>query len=100
MDMVVAAIVDDRIVGWMHVFHALRVESQPFCEIAGLVVDEQFRGRGIGRRWIEHAKHWCKRKNCNRLRVRTNTKRTATHQFYSGVGFSLVKEQKIFEMKL
>ncbi len=99
-DTVVVAIYNGMVVAWMHVFYALRVETLPFCEIAGLVVDENIRGRGIGKLLIAYAKDWCRKMNGNSLRVRTNMIRTDTHRFYQQAGFILTKEQKVFTMEV
>ena len=40
----VACLPDGAAVGWIHVFVALRIESDPFAEIGGFVVSEDFRG--------------------------------------------------------
>jgi GNAT superfamily N-acetyltransferase len=97
-DIVYVAVADNKVVGWMHIFYTVRVESSPFCEIAGLVVDEQQREKGIGKLLIQEAAEWSKTKNCASLRVRTNVTRTETHKFYQNTGFILTKEQKIFAM--
>ena len=36
------ALTDEKIVGWIHGFRALLLESKPFVEIGGLLVDENF----------------------------------------------------------
>jgi len=37
---VFVALKEAQIVGWVHGFYTMRVESDPFVEIGGLVVDE------------------------------------------------------------
>ena len=39
-----------KIIGWIHVFKAQRVESGSFAEIGGFIVSEAFRSKGIGKR--------------------------------------------------
>ena len=89
-----------NIVGWVHAFKALRIETRPFVEIGGLVVDEALRGRGIGKKMIESVKQWCVECKIPILRLRTNTKRKEAHQFYRSLGFTEIKEQKVFELKV
>jgi predicted N-acetyltransferase YhbS len=43
------ALYDGKIVGWIHAFKALFLESNAFIEIGGLVVDENYRSKGIGK---------------------------------------------------
>jgi GNAT superfamily N-acetyltransferase len=94
------AIVENKIVGWIHAFVSIYLESNPFVEIGGLIVEENFRGLGIGKKLIDEAEKWMISKNIYKLRVRTNVNRKDTHRFYLNHGFSLTKEQKIFDKQL
>lgn len=94
------ALHENQIIGWIGVAEALQIESAPFCEIRGLIVDERYRGRGIGKLLIEKAKHWGKETGTKTLRLRTNTIRKEAHLFYQRIGFKEIKEQKVFEMKI
>ena len=96
----VAIIEDEKIVGWAHAFIATRIETKSFVEIGGLVVDENFRNKGIGKKLIDRIKEWCVEKGISLLRVRCNTKRVEAHKFYSKIGFEESKEQKVFTMKV
>lgn len=93
---VYVAVLQEKIVGWIHGFHTFRVESDDFVEIAGLVVDETTRKMGLGTALIEHVQTWAQTKGCTSLRVRCNTMRTESHKFYLHLGFSESKEQKVF----
>ena len=99
-DIAYIAVDADKIIAWIHVFYTVRIETLPFCEIAGLVVDEQYRGKGIGKMLIESTKSWCKSKNCKVIRVRSNIKRADAHIFYERAGFKELKQQKVFEINL
>jgi GNAT superfamily N-acetyltransferase len=92
------ACVGKQVVGWIHAFHAIRLESEAFVEIGGLVVEEDLRGQGIGRRLIEQVKGWALTQRVAKLRVRCNTTRTDTHTFYLKTGFTQSKEQKVFDL--
>ena len=94
------AIMEGRIIGWIHAFKSLRIETNPFIEIGGLVVDEEYRGKGVGKILINTITEWCLNRNVNSLRVRCNTKRLETHKFYSKLGFRETKEQKIFQLDI
>ena len=92
------AVFNNRVVGWATVAEVVTLETPPFCEIRGLIVDEQLRNKQIGKALIEITKQWCREKNRERLRVRCNVIRKASHEFYLHLGFKEKKEQKIFEM--
>jgi len=47
-DMAYVAVMNNQVVGWIHVFYTMRLETGPFCEIGGLVVAASARGKGIG----------------------------------------------------
>ena len=66
----VACQIDGKISGWIHVFSTLRVESDSFCEIGGLVVDEVFRNQGIGAKLVYAAQEWTTQKGLRILILR------------------------------
>jgi GNAT superfamily N-acetyltransferase len=94
------AVHDQRVVGWIGVSQAIMIEFNPFCEINGLVVDEAFRGKGVGKILIEQAKQWTRTKENLTLRVRCNVKRKEAHLFYQKLGFKESKEQKVFDLEV
>ena len=91
---------NEEIIGWIHGFYTRRVESNSLVEIGGLVVDENYRKRGIGKILVERINKWAESKECKKVRVRCNTVRKETHIFYEKIGFKINKEQKIFDKQL
>jgi len=94
------AVFKNRVIGWVGVAQAFQIESAPFCEIRGLVVHDEFRNHGVGKILIEKAKLWGREKGNDKLRLRCNAKRTEAHLFYQHLGFSEIKEQKVFEINI
>ncbi|GAA4212377.1 GNAT family N-acetyltransferase [Pedobacter jeongneungensis] len=94
------ALHNSKVVGWIHGFYTLRIESDPFVEIGGLVVDAEYRNLKIGKQLIDRVKLWAKQQQVKKLKVRCNTKRTESHQFYERIGFTENKRQIAFEMDL
>ena len=94
------AVAENKIVGWIHGFYTLRIESDPFVEIGGLIVDPDFRGQQIGKQLIASVKHWAEKHEVQKLKVRCNTKRTESHKFYETIGFKENKRQVAFEIEL
>ena len=97
-DIAFAATDNNKIIGWIHVFYTIRLECDSYCEIGGLVIDESYRGKGVGTMLIEHIKPWCAEKKCAQIRVRSNSKRTGAHKFYEHLGFKQSKQQNVFEL--
>src|SRR6218665_1132493 len=94
------ATIDGKVVGWIHGFFTIRLESPKFVEIAGLVVDVNHRKMNIGKKLIDEVIAWAETYKVEKVKVRCNTLRTGSHKFYEKTGFIEVKEQKIFEMSI
>ena len=89
-----------KVIGWIHGFYSMRVESDFFVEIGGLVVNENFRKNGIGKKLVNKVIEWTESKKCSKVRVRCNVVRKESHRFYENIGFEMHKEQKIFDKPL
>jgi GNAT superfamily N-acetyltransferase len=91
---------EGRAAGWIQVSRSRVFESARQAEIAGLVVGEELRGRGIGRVLVEEAARWALENGCDALRVRTNVVRERARRFYEREGFAPVKTQSVLEKRL
>ena len=80
----VAQIPNGVVVGWVHV------------EIGGLVVAEDFRGRGADERLLDRAERWAVRKRMNSVYFRSNILRNESHKFYQKRGYWIIKTQCAF----
>ncbi|MES1220275.1 MAG: GNAT family N-acetyltransferase [Bacteroidota bacterium] len=94
------AVYDNAVIGWIGLAISFQIEMPSYCEIRGLVVDDNYRNHGIGKMLIEKAKLWAKETGNDKLRLRCNVIRTETHLFYQHIGFKETKQQKVFEMEL
>lgn len=97
---VLVAVEDGEVVGWIHVATSITLESDPSAEIAGLVVDERVRGRGIGAHLIAEAEAWAAGQGYGLMRVRSNVKRNRARRFYERSGYVVTKRQRNFEKSL
>ncbi len=96
----VAFVSNKKIVGWIHVYESKRVESSSFAEIGGFVVSELVRRKGIGKMLLKAAENWTIQNKLTMLRVRSNIKREDAKVFYSNMGFSVSKQQRVFDKKI
>lgn len=87
-------------VGWVHVHGRRFLESDPFAEIGGLVVHENYRSQGVGRALMATAEHWALSKGYNVVCVRSNATRAEAHEFYRRIGYEAVKSQRVFRKSL
>ena len=92
----VAEMNDGALAGWIHVFVKRLLESDREAEIGGLVVDENFRGRGAGKALVEYAERWAKARRLKSVYVRSNIIRKNAHPFYEKLGYRIVKTQYAF----
>ena len=88
------------IVGWVHVQEVLTLESGPWADLGGLVVNQAAHGHGIGRRLVEAAEQWATERGYPEMRVRSNVVRADAHGFYRHLGYEIVKTQLNFRKPL
>ena len=98
--LVVVAFLENQVCGWLQAHACEALESGFRVEIAGLVVAEASRRRGIGRMLVDSAETWALEKGAKQLVVRSNTKRVESHAFYPALGFSASKTQAVYRKKI
>ncbi|HET6381429.1 MAG TPA: GNAT family N-acetyltransferase [candidate division Zixibacteria bacterium] len=90
----------DRPVGWVHVEVQHHLTSERTGLVAGLVVDERARGRGIGLDLLRRAEEWALQRGCRTMRVASRVTRERAHRFYLREGYTLLKTSHVFEKPL
>jgi GNAT superfamily N-acetyltransferase len=89
-----------RVAGWIHVYLCPLVVVGLQAEIGGLVVDENWRGRGVGRLLLEWAEQWVRERGVQDLVVRSNVVRERAHAFYERAGYICFKTSRVFRKRL
>lgn len=89
-----------NVIGWVHALSICYLESEEFIEIGGLVVDGNSRRQGAGRQLMLAVEGWARESGFATIRLRSNVKRLAAHQFYQRIGYQIVKEQYTFVKEL
>ncbi|HEY7443521.1 MAG TPA: GNAT family N-acetyltransferase [Vicinamibacterales bacterium] len=87
---------EGRLVGWVHACVWEFVETGAFATIGGLVVDQSFRRRGVGRFLMGQAEAWAVEQGCSVVRLWSSVGRTEAHGFYEQLGYSNIKTQYSF----
>jgi GNAT superfamily N-acetyltransferase len=85
-----------HIIGWLHAADQELLECGRRCEIVGLVVAPEYRGRGAGRRLAEAAERWAVESGLEEMSVRSNVVRPDSHPFYERLGYSRIKTQHAY----
>jgi GNAT superfamily N-acetyltransferase len=89
-----------EVVGWTHGAEQEMLELDRRCEIWGLVVAENVRGRGVGRRLIEAVERWARDRGLKDMSVRSNVIRPESHPFYERIGFTRYKTQHAYRKRV
>jgi GNAT superfamily N-acetyltransferase len=71
----------------LHVGPILEVTGK-FGRLVALVVDDRYRGRGVGRALMAAIEHRALDLGCILMEVTSGAHRDASHRFYAGVGYS------------
>jgi GNAT superfamily N-acetyltransferase len=87
-------------VGWAHAYVCCLVESDLYVELGGLVVEESYRGRGIGAKLLEEVERWARQKGALNVSLRSNIIRHDAHKFYAARGYERTKTQHAFRKAL
>jgi len=90
----------EPIVGWIHLAGRVVLEAEPFAQVAGIVVDEHMRGRGIGRVLMAAAERWAAERGYDEVRLWSNIVRERAHRFYEGLGYEHIKTSKVFHKEM
>jgi GNAT superfamily N-acetyltransferase len=78
----------------------LVTEQDPVAEIAGLVVDAEWRGSGVGKLLMQRAEDWARANGLRMVVLRSNVIRSEAHAFYESIGYTRFKTQHAFRKQL
>jgi GNAT superfamily N-acetyltransferase len=86
--------------GWVHVHGILSLGSDPYAEIRGIVVAQNYRQQGVGRRLLLQTETWALENGYRIVRLRSGTERPEAHHFYPKVGYEHIKSQYLYQKVL
>ena len=97
---VLVAVLERRIAGWLQACASEVLESGFRAEIVGLIVSESSRRRGVGRGLVQRAEQWAAEIGTEAMVVRSNVKRVESHSFYPALGYCASKTQAVYRKQL
>lgn len=61
--------------------------AQPFAVVENLIVDQGYRGSGIGQALLEEVERFCLSRNCSKMMLLSSSFRNDAHRFFERAGF-------------
>jgi Predicted acetyltransferase len=88
------------VVGWIHAAEEQLLESEPRCQILGLIIAAEQRGQGTGRELVMRVEEWARARGLKQFSVRSNVLRAESHPFYQRLRFTRIKTQHVYRKQL
>lgn len=96
----VAVSPDEKVIGCIQAQMSLVFYSKPMIEVNGLVVDKNYRKKGIGNSLLKQIELFARERNCTFINLRANVIRKEAHEFYKKLGYEEIKRQVNFRKEL
>lgn len=93
---IVAADEENKPAGWIQLEISNFIFSERSCNILGLFVGKEYRGRRIGKKLLSKAAEWAKENKCTGLEIYSDITRIDSHEFYRHLDFKHIKTQQTF----
>ncbi len=88
--------IDDNLAGYVHLVQSGSSDTDYILDIAALMVDQNFRSKGIGDALVQQAGKSSSSKNIKHLRIRTNLITRGAYGFFEHRGFVNLQSQDLF----
>ncbi|MDR2600529.1 MAG: GNAT family N-acetyltransferase [Oscillospiraceae bacterium] len=86
--------VDGNVVGYAHAVDYDCSYSDSLKNLLAIAVDEEYKGKGVGRALITAVEKWALSSGSVGVRLVSSMYRTGSHKFYEKCGYSVRKDQK------
>lgn len=93
------AVINNKIVGYIHVEIYNLLYADDLLNILGIVVDPSYRNKGIGSLLLKATEDFALQINCSGIRANSGITRENAHFFYRRNGFESLNDQKRFFKK-
>lgn len=90
-DWIYVALVEGRPLGLMHLKRQFQIHTPVRLEVVALVVDQNFRGTGVGTRLLQQADAIAHQLGLPEIVLHSSIKRENAHAFYEKYGYARAK---------
>lgn len=90
---VFVAIMDGKVVGYVHAEQYNTLYFESLVNILGLAVSKAYRRRGCGKALMRAVENWAKVCGIHAVRLNSGQSRTEAHIFYRSIGYDNEKAQ-------
>ncbi len=93
---VLVAEIDNKVIGFVDFDHYEVVYSDPGINITGLIVNIEYRNKGVGTALLLEIEKYAKSNKMAFIRVNSGSQRIDAHKFYKKNGYDNEKDEKRF----
>ena len=97
---VFVAVIDETVVGYIHVEKYNTLYFETMANILGLAVSSQYRKHGVGKALVTQAEDWANENEITLMRLNSGSTRSGAHEFYRRLGYGSEKDQIRFVKRL
>lgn len=96
-DIIYVAVLDEKIVGYVHANDYNLIYAPPMKNIMGIAVSGEYKKIGIGKALLNAVENWAKADGAKGVRLVSGATRKEAHEFYKRCGYCGGKQQLNFK---
>jgi predicted N-acetyltransferase YhbS len=92
--------IDQHLAGYVHLVKSEISADSNLCEIAALLVNKKFRGKGVGNAFVQKAEDAARVKHATHLRIRSTLISPEAYKFFENRGFVNLRRENVYIKEL
>jgi GNAT superfamily N-acetyltransferase len=85
-----------RVVAFLHLYERPAFDKPPEVVVQAIVVDQSFRGAGIGKAMMDRAERWALERGFSSVALTSSVSRSDAHSFYTKIGYEIKASSHLF----
>jgi len=91
---------DGQVVALLHVYERPAFDKPPEVIVQALVVDQNCRGKGVGKAMMNRAERWAADRKFSTVALTSSVSRSGAHSFYNEIGYKVAATSHLFRKNL